>query len=156
MTLLLIVFKSLRQHALSTIFTAFSIALALVAYLVAFVAVTSVLVSIYNSMNERRREIAILRALGARCFTVFGTIVLEAAAITTLGLIGGFAVYAVILITVAGVIRAQTGVVLNPLAFSPVMLWAPGIMVALGALAGIVPAVKAFRASVTEHLVPTS
>ena len=130
--------------------------LALVAYLVAFVAVTSVLVSIYNSMNERRREIAILRALGARRFTVFATIVLEAAAITTLGVVGGVAVYAVILTTVSGVIRAQTGVVLNPLAFSQVMLWAPGIMVALGALAGIVPAIKAYRTSVAEHLVPTS
>lgn len=40
--------------------------LALVAYLVALVATGSVLVSIYNSMKERRRDIAILRALGAR------------------------------------------------------------------------------------------
>ncbi len=40
--------------------------LALVSYLVAVVATASILASIYNSMNERRREIAILRALGAR------------------------------------------------------------------------------------------
>jgi putative ABC transport system permease protein len=130
--------------------------LALVAYLVAFVAITSVLVSLYNSMNERRREIAILRALGARRFTVFGAIVLEAAAITALGVLGGFVVYAVIATGVAGVIRAQTGVVLNPLAFSPVMLWAPAAMLALGALAGVVPAVKAYGTSVAEHLVPSS
>ena len=130
--------------------------LALVAYLVAFVAVTSVLVSLYNSMNDRRREIAILRALGARRFTVFGAIVLEAAAITALGVLGGFVVYAVIATGVAGVIRAQTGVVLNPLAFSPVMLWAPCVMLGLGALAGVVPAVKAYRTPVAEHLVPGS
>jgi putative ABC transport system permease protein len=130
--------------------------LALVAYLVAFVAVTSVLVSLYNSMNERRREIAILRALGARRFTVFGAIVLEAAAITALGVLGGFVVYAVIATGVASVIRAQTGVVLNPLTFSPVMLWAPGVMLALGTLAGMVPAMKAYRTPVAEHLVPSS
>ena len=35
--------------------------LELIAYLVAIVAVGSVLASIYNSMNERRRDIAILR-----------------------------------------------------------------------------------------------
>jgi putative ABC transport system permease protein len=40
--------------------------LALITYLVAVVATASILASIYNSMNERRREIAILRALGAR------------------------------------------------------------------------------------------
>lgn len=130
--------------------------LALVAYLVAFVAVTSVLVSLYNSMNERRREIAILRALGARRLTVFGAIVLEAAAITALGVLGGFAVYVVIATGVAGVIRNQTGVVLNPLAFSSVMLWAPGLMLALGALAGTVPAAKAYRTTVAEYLVPAS
>ena len=117
---------------------------------------TNTEVSIYNSMNERRREIAILRALGARRLTVFGAIVAEAAAITTLGVAAGFVVYAVILATVAGVIRAQTGVVLDPLAFSPVMLWAPALMIALGALAGVVPAVKAYRTSVAEHLVPAS
>ena len=36
-----------------------------VAYLVALVATGSILASIHNSMNERRREIAIVRALGA-------------------------------------------------------------------------------------------
>ena len=40
--------------------------LALVAWLVAVVAAGSVLVSIYNSMSARQRDIAILRALGAR------------------------------------------------------------------------------------------
>jgi putative ABC transport system permease protein len=130
--------------------------LALVAGLVAFVAATALLVSLYNSMNERRREIAILRALGARRFTVFGAIVLEATAITALGVLVGFAVYAAIVTTAAGVIRAQTGVVLDPLAFSPVMLWAPGAMLVLGALAGLAPAVKAYRTPVADHLVPSS
>lgn len=40
--------------------------LTLVAYLVALVAAGSVLASIYNSMSARRRDLAILRALGAR------------------------------------------------------------------------------------------
>ncbi len=44
----------------------FDSVLELVSYLVALVATASILASIYNSMNERRREIAILRALGAR------------------------------------------------------------------------------------------
>jgi len=54
------------------------------------VAVGSILASIYNSMNERRREIAILRALGARRTTIFSAIVLEAGAIAALGVVAGF------------------------------------------------------------------
>jgi putative ABC transport system permease protein len=130
--------------------------LGLVSYLVALVATASILASIYNSMNERRREIAILRALGARRRAIMGAIVLEAAAISTLGMVIAFIFYAVIMSGAASVIRTQTGVVLNPFQFNAVMIWAPVALISLGALAGIVPAVKAYRTDVAEHLVPTS
>jgi len=116
----------------------------------------SILASIYNSMNERRREIAILRALGARRQTIFGAIILEAASISALGMVVDFVFYAAIMVTAGSVIRAQTGVVLDPLKFNPVMLWAPAALVSLGALAGIIPAIKAYRTSVAEHLAPSS
>jgi putative ABC transport system permease protein len=134
----------------------FNRVLTLVSYLVAIVAAASILASIYNSMNERRREIAILRALGARRTTVFTCILLEAASISTLGMLAGFAFYGIIFTIVAGIIRAQTGVVLDPLKFNLVMLWAPVSLIALGALAGIVPAIKAYRTDVAENLVPIS
>jgi putative ABC transport system permease protein len=130
--------------------------LALVSYLVALVATASILASIYNSMNERRREIAILRALGARRRIICGAILLEAATISALGMVIAFAFYGVIMSGAASVIRSQTGVVLDPFKFNAVMLWAPAALISLGALAGIVPAVKAYRTDVAEHLVPTS
>jgi putative ABC transport system permease protein len=128
--------------------------LALVAALVAVVAAGSVLASIYNSMNERRRQIAIMRALGARRSTVASTVVLEAVAIAILGGVIGFAIYGAIMTTVGAVIRAQTGVVLDPFAWNPVMLWAPLGLIALSALAGIIPALKAYRTDVAENLAP--
>jgi putative ABC transport system permease protein len=128
--------------------------LALVAGLVAIVAAGSVLASIYNSMNERRRQIAILRALGARRATVASTIVLEAIAIAVLGAMLGFAIYAVILSSTASIIRAETGVVLEPFAFDSVFIWAPLGLIGLSALAGIVPAFKAYRTEVAENLAP--
>jgi putative ABC transport system permease protein len=128
--------------------------LALVSYLVAVVATASILASIYNSMNERRREFAILRALGARRTTIFASILLESAAISTLGMMAGFLVYGVIVSIVAQIMRAQTGVVIDPFKFSRIMLWAPAGLIAMGALAGIVPAVKAYRTAVAENLAP--
>jgi putative ABC transport system permease protein len=128
--------------------------LAVVAYLVAAVAAGSILASIHNSMNERRRDIAILRALGAHRRTVFGAIVFEAMSLATLGMLVGFGVYAVILTAVAQLIRAQTGVVLEPLSWHAVMAWAPLAMIAVSALAGTIPAVKAYRTDVVTHLTP--
>src|SRR5258708_1710567 len=119
--------------------------LALVSYLVAIVATASILAGIYNSMNERRRELAILRALGAHRLTIFSAILLEAASISALGMALGFIFYALIVSVVAEVMRAQTGVVLEPFKFNPVMVWAPAVLIVLGALAGFVPALKAHR-----------
>jgi len=130
--------------------------LALVSYLVAVVATASILAGIYNSMNERRREIAILRALGAHRLTIFSAILLEAASISALGMALGFGFYALIVALVAEIMRAQTGVVLEPFKFNPVMLWAPAALIILGALAGVVPALKAYRTDVAENLAPIS
>lgn len=129
--------------------------LALVAYLVAVVAAGSILASIYNSMNERRRQIALLRALGARRAFVSTSIVLEAAAIACLGMIAAFAIYVAITSGAASIVRAQTGVVIDAWAFHPIMIWAPLGLVALAALVGLVPAMKAYRVDVAENLAPT-
>jgi len=130
--------------------------LALVAYLVALVAAGSVLASIYNSMSARRRDLAILRALGARRRTIFGAVVAEAACIGLLGAAAGFAVYFALFAGVAGVIRTQTGVVLNLTDRHPVLWICPGAMIALCALGGVVPALKAYRTPVAETLAPLS
>ncbi|MFM8470672.1 MAG: ABC transporter permease, partial [Limisphaerales bacterium] len=130
--------------------------LELVAWLVAVVATGSVLASIYNSMNERRRDIAILRALGARAHTIFCAVVLECAAIAALGMLAAFAVYALIAAIAAGIIRAETGVVLQPFVWQPIFAVVPLAMIGLSALAGVIPAVKAYRTNVAENLVPVS
>ena len=130
--------------------------LELVAYLVALVAAGSVLASIYNSMSARRRDMAILRALGARRFTVFASIVLEATSVAVLGMLGAWVLYLLILTAVASVIQTQTGVVLQVWAWNPVLLTAPAGLVLLGALAGVVPAIKAYRNPVAENLLPES
>jgi putative ABC transport system permease protein len=130
--------------------------LEMVAYLVIVVAAGSILASIYNTMNERRREFAILRALGARRATVFSAIVLEATTISALGCALGFVVYFLIVSVAASIIRSRTGVVLNPFQFHPVLEFGPLGIIALGAFAGMVPAVKAYRTDVATNLTPAS
>lgn len=130
--------------------------LTFVAYLVVVVASASILASIYNSMNERRREIAILRALGAGRSTVFSSIVLESAAIAAIGMAIAFAIYASIAVVASAIIREQTGVVISPGKFHTVMAVAPVGIIALAALVGIFPAIKAYRTDVASGLTPLS
>jgi putative ABC transport system permease protein len=81
-------------------------------------------------------------------------IVLEAMAIASLGSLAGFLVYGAIFATTATLLRAQTGVVLDLRAAHPIMLWAPLALIGLAALAGLVPALKAYRTDVATNLVP--
>jgi putative ABC transport system permease protein len=130
--------------------------LALVAYLVALVSAAGVLVAIYNSMAARRRDIAILRALGAGRRLLFAAIVLEAAAIGLIGMALAFVAYTAIVSAVAAVIQAQTGVLLEAFRYSPVLVWAPVGMIVLCAVCGLLPAWKAYRTDVAENLAPIS
>ncbi len=130
--------------------------LTMVAYLIVVVAAGSILASIYNTMNERRREFAILRALGARRATVFSAIVLESTTITALGALLGYLVYGAILSAAFVIVRAQTGVVLDAFRFDHALWMTPVGMILLGALAGLVPAFKAYRTDVASNLTPLS
>ena len=128
----------------------------LVTYLVVVVSAAAILAGLYNTINERRREFAILRALGARQRTVFAAIVIESSVIAALGSALGYGVYAAILAGAAIAVRAETGVQLDAFAGHVSLVATPVAMIALGALAGIVPAIKAYRTDVAEHLAPHS
>jgi len=128
--------------------------LSLVAYLVVLIAGAAILASVYNTIGERRHEIAVLRALGARRSRVLSVIVAEAMVIAGGGALLGFVVLAAILVPAAALIQAQTGVVVELLAFHPAMIWTPLAMTALGALAGLIPALRAYATDVSRNLVP--
>ncbi len=130
--------------------------LELVAYLVVIVAAFSILASIYNSINERRREFAILRALGAKRTTVFSVIILESAITALIGAVCGYFVYLAILFATAFIVRSQTGVIIDIFQFDWILILTPVGMTIVGAIAGLIPAFKAYRTDVAENLIPIS
>jgi putative ABC transport system permease protein len=120
--------------------------------LVIVVGGVSILVSIYNSMSERKRPIAILRALGARRSTILAVILMEA---TTLCLIGGIAgvVLGHVLSEIAGrVLRSQAGLSVTGWAFHPLEGAVIGGLLVLGILVGLLPALKAYRSDIAKGL----
>jgi len=127
-----------------------------VAWLVVVMGALSILAALWNTMNERRREFAILRALGARRRTVFAAIVCESTAIAGVGCAVGYLVYGAVGLFVAGVLVDRIGVHLAVFEWNPVFgAVLPGALV-LGALAGLLPAARAYATEVAENLRPTS
>lgn len=126
--------------------------LALVSYLVLFIATGSIMTSLVQTLGSRAQEFAVLRALGMPKQKLFGLLVMESSLLALAGSILGFVVYGAVVGIAAGVIREQTGVVIEVLSFHPVFLWGPALMVSLGALAGLLPAWKAYSTPVAENL----
>jgi putative ABC transport system permease protein len=123
-----------------------------VTILVGVVAAIGILVSIYNSVAARRREVAILRSLGATRRTVLLLVTLEAVVIGTVGAILGALTGHALAAGVSEGIRRQFGEGLAWWTVSPVeLLYLVGVIL-LAALAGLVPALKAYGTPVAQHL----
>lgn len=111
-----------------------------------------IFVSIYNSMADRKREIAIMRALGARRRTVFSIIVAEAVLLC----IGGGLVGLLLghgLVFVAGpIVEARSDVLIDPWFFETHELMILPALLVLAVVVGLVPGITAYRADVARGL----
>lgn len=127
-------------------------ALLAVTVVVCIVSAVSILVSIYNSMNERKRDIAVMRALGARRDIVLSVILLESLIIAAGGGLLGWLVGHGIGAAFSPQIEDKTGIQVSFLTMTSVEAWIiPGLML-LAVLAGIIPALVAYRTDVSKSL----
>ncbi|QDS91906.1 Macrolide export ATP-binding/permease protein MacB [Roseimaritima multifibrata] len=127
-------------------------ALMVITIITCVVAAVGVLVSIYNSMNDRKKDIAVMRALGARRDTVTGVILVESLLIATIGGACGWLLAHVGIWIAGGTIEAQTGVRPGLFTTSTYELYILPLILGLAAMAGLLPAVAAYRTNVTENL----
>lgn len=133
----------------------------LITALVVVVGLVGVMVALYNSLSERRREIAILRSLGAHRSKIFGIIALEAALTSLFGALFGIALSKALAWSLKGFVLDKTGVEISVSLFSlaggmPLELVLPALVTLVGALAGVIPAVEAYRTDVARNLSPIS
>jgi len=127
--------------------------LLILAVLVVVVAGIGITVSIYNSMSERRHEIAIMRALGASRGTVMAVILLESILLSLGGgLLGVFMGHTLVAL-LSPTIAEHTGVIVSGLEFQLVeLILIPGL-IALATVVGYLPAVMAYRTDVAKALI---
>ncbi|MFT5364386.1 MAG: putative ABC transport system permease protein [Akkermansiaceae bacterium] len=127
-------------------------ALVAVSGMVVVTALLGMMAMIFSSLNERRREMAIWRAMGASPATILGLMVLEAALMAAIGAALGFA------LLYAGLWIAQ------PMVDAAFGLWLPidapsgrefavlAAVVVAAAVASLVPALRAYRLSLADGM----
>lgn len=121
--------------------------------LVCVVSGISILVSIYNSMNERKRDIAVMRALGARRDVILYIVLIESLMIALGGGLIGWLAGHVVGVVASDKIEEITGLqigMFNTISVQELIV-IPGLVV-LAVLAGIIPAIAAYRTDVSRNL----
>ena len=116
-----------------------------VAALVVLVSALSITATLYQSAERRRRDLAILRALGAHPREVFTLVVLEACLLTLLGVSVGWGLGHGVLALAGPFLRDSLGVGGSPWSMDRMEVLALGLVGTGGLLAGLVPAMLAYR-----------
>jgi len=128
-------------------------ALIAVSAMVVVTALIGMMATIFSSLNERRREMAIFRAMGARPRVVLCLLVLEAVVMAAIGVIFGLVLLYVGLFVGQPLIDSAFGLWLPIEAPTMRDIWVLFGVVAAGAIVSMVPALRAYRMSLADGMI---
>ncbi|WP_296218054.1 ABC transporter permease [Pseudomonas sp. UBA2684] len=127
-------------------------ALFVVSLFVVLTGLIGMLTAILTSLNERRREMAILRSVGARPWHIAGLLILEAFALALAGVVLGVVLLYLGIAGAQGFVQAHYGLYL-PLSLPTAYEWTLlGAILGAALLMGGVPAWRAYRQSLADGL----
>ena len=127
-------------------------ALFVVATFVVLAGLIGMLTSILTSLRERRREMAILRSVGARPLHVFALLLLEAGLLALAGVVLGIAAAHTALAATTSLLASRFGLFMETGGPGVYDLVLAGAVVSAAVLAGLVPAWLAYRNSLADGL----
>jgi len=128
--------------------------LLVVSTMVVAVGLCGLVAVILASLNERRRELAILRSVGARPSDVFLLLTTEGLVVTLLGALLGVVLLTVLTVFVGPIAQARYGLVIQPRFVSLDELQLLGAVVSVGLIASLMPGYRAYKLSLADGLTP--
>lgn len=125
-----------------------------VSAMVAAVGLTGLVAVVLAGLNERRRELAVLRSVGARPRDVFLLLTCEGFFVTLAGIVLGIILLAGLTIGFAPVLQEKFGIAVQFMLVSQNELKLLVMVFAVGLLASVVPGYQAYRLSLADGLTP--
>ena len=127
-------------------------ALMIVAAFVVLAGLLGMLTAILTSLNERRREMAILRSLGARPKHIFTLLITEAGMLASAGVAAGVALTYGLLFAAQPVLERRFGIFLQPGGLTGYDALLLGAIIVAALLMGAYPAWRAYRHTLSDGL----
>lgn len=123
-----------------------------ISWMVVLVGFLGMLIALTTTLNERRREMAILRAVGAKSSQIVGLLVFESALLTTLGVFLGVMLSLLLMAVLGPWVEREFGLYLAGPAFAgKELLYIVGTLVG-GTVIGLIPALRAQRTALKDGL----
>ncbi|QPB81897.1 FtsX-like permease family protein [Pseudoalteromonas rubra] len=119
---------------------------------VVLISLLGMLTTLLATLNQRRRELAILRSVGARPRHIFTLMSSEAILITAAGCTLGIALFYALIALAQGTLQSQFGISLSISLLSHYELMLIGVIMAAGTLMGILPATRAYFYSLSDGM----
>ncbi|MGI9450988.1 MAG: ABC transporter permease [Geminicoccaceae bacterium] len=127
-------------------------ALSAVSIMVVVTALLGMVTMVLATLNERRREMAILRSVGARPRTVLGLLVTEAGLLGLVGTVLGVILLYLALLIVRPIVDSEFGLYLEIDGLTSREWLLLGAIIVAGLLAGLLPALRAYRLSLADGM----
>lgn len=121
-------------------------------WLLALSAGLSLFVALWNATRAREADLALLRVMGARPSTVFGTILIEGLLIAAIGALGGIAVAHGLIAVATASFPTLDELGLSALRFLPGEGAILAAALAIGLVAALIPAIRIFRIDLATTL----
>ena len=126
--------------------------LLLFSIVVVIISLLGMLTTLLATLNQRRRELAILRSVGARPWHIFSLLTSEAVIITLLGCLLGTALFFVAILLAQPVLQAQFGISLSLSMLSSYEVKLLGAIMLAGTVMGVFPALRAYYYSLSDGM----
>lgn len=127
-------------------------ALAVVSAMTVVTALLGMATAILATLNERRREMAVLRSVGAPPRIILALLLAEAATLTAASIVVGSLLLTIALLAARPIIDARFGLYLPLQAPAPRELLLLAAVLVGGVAAGLLPAVRAYRMSLADGM----
>lgn len=109
-------------------------------------------VTLYNAINDRQYDIALLRAMGASRTKVFGFVLTEALTLGIAGIALGFVLAQLFMTLARQWVMHSKHIALVPASFGNGEIHIVLIALVISLLAGLLPAIRAYRLNITQTL----
>ena len=128
------------------------VGLRIITWFVLFAGLLGMMTTLLSGLNERRREMAILRSVGAGPGTISFLLIFEATVLTLVGILFGLLFLYIILFASQPFLEAYFGlfIPIHPPSFKDLIIL--GVIILNGMLMGLIPALRAYRQSLTDGM----